>query len=90
MEYEPLWDLICLNFTAFRKELTRKAFDRLDSNNSKFVSINLLRELFYARNHVWVKEGRKTIEEVQKEFFDYIEKWCSLYGGSDLDAKAFL
>lgn len=30
-------------------------FDKLDTNRTKFVSFNLLEELFYPRNHVWVK-----------------------------------
>lgn len=55
MEYEKMWDLLCLNFDDRRKNSVREVFDKLDINEIKTVSINLLKELFYPRNHVWVK-----------------------------------
>lgn len=55
MEYEKMWDMICLNFNQNRKNSVREMFDKLDTNNSKFVALNLLEELFYPRNHIWVK-----------------------------------
>ena len=63
MEYEKMWDLLCLNFNESRKNQVRKVFDKLDTNDSKSVAYILLEELFYARNHVWVKQGRMTMEE---------------------------
>ena len=55
MEYEKMVDLLCLNFNNFRINFVRQIFDKLDSTGQKVISLNLLEELFFARNHVWVK-----------------------------------
>jgi len=43
-------------------------FERFDSNESGKINLVTLAELFNAKNHYDVKSGRKTWDEVNKDF----------------------
>ena len=43
-------------------------FERFDANENGKVNLNTVAELFNAKNHFDVKSGRKTSEEINKDF----------------------
>jgi Ca2+-binding EF-hand superfamily protein len=91
MEYEKMWDYMCTNFSSVRQKLVLEMFSKLDINHQKYVNINLLRELFNPRNYFDVKSSRKTIEEVQMGFDDYVSLFPTTINGETLlSQKNFL
>lgn len=86
-----MWELICVNFSNSRKNEVRNMFGRLDVNQSKSISLVLLEELFYPKNHPWVKTGRKTIQEVYSDFMDYLQLYEKLLDiKKSMNSKQFL
>jgi len=57
----------------FRKNLVKKAFDKLDANKNGVVEIDDIKGVYNAKNHPDVKLGKKTEEEVLSEFLDTFE-----------------
>lgn len=54
------------------------------------MSFNLLQELFYPRNHIFVKQGRKTMEEVSNEFSDYVKLFQDFLQADSMNPQEFL
>ncbi len=63
----------------FRKNLVKKAFKKLDANNSGNIDITDLRGVYSAKNHPDVKAGKKTEDEILAEFLDNFEYHFSIW-----------
>ena len=91
MEYEKFWDFLSQNFNKGRKKITIEMFDKLDINYQKSIDINIIRELFNAKNYFDVKSQRKTIEEIQMGFEEYINLFpITCRGNTLLNQNKFL
>lgn len=70
-----------------RKQLVKKAFDKLDKNKNGVVEIDDIRGVYNAKNHPDVKLGKKTEEEVLSEFLDTFEMHYALIHPGSKDKK---
>ena len=68
MDYILLIKDLCTNFNHNRKDCVRTMYERLDYNEDGKIRVSILVELFNAKNHFDVKTGRKTFDEVNKDF----------------------
>jgi Ca2+-binding EF-hand superfamily protein len=64
----------------FRKNLVKRAFDKLDADRSGQLDITDVRQFYNARNHPDVRAGKKTEDEVLEEFLDTFEAYHSING----------
>ena len=71
----------------FRKQLVRKAFDKLDKNGNGIIEIDDIKGVYNAKFHPEVKAGKKTEEEVLFEFLDTFELHHSIKNPSEKDRK---
>jgi len=68
MNYQLLIKDLCVNLNSMRKDLVRTMFERFDMTECNKVSLIVVSDLFNAKNHFDVKNGRKTADEVNQEF----------------------
>jgi Ca2+-binding EF-hand superfamily protein len=61
-----------------RKNLVKRAFDKLDKNGNGIVELDDIRGVYNAKNHPDVKLGKKTEDEVLTEFLDTFEMHYAL------------
>ena len=73
-----LFESLLVNFTETRKNLVKIAFSKFDYTSSGKVSLQLLRELFNAKNSFSVKEGRQTIEETVIQFNSLLDNFTKI------------
>ena len=72
---------------AFRKQLVRRAFDKLDGNGNGIIELDDIKKVYNAKFHPEVKSGKKTEDEVLGEFLDTFELHHSLKNPNDKDRK---
>ena len=71
-----------------RKQLVRRAFEKLDRNGNGIVELDEIKQLYNAKQHPDVKLGKKTEDEVFIEFMDTFELHYSLrYPGTRGDKQ---
>jgi Ca2+-binding EF-hand superfamily protein len=58
---------------GFRKRITLKAFDKLDTDRSGVIEIAEVKALYNCKHHPDVKSGKKTEEDVYGEFIETFE-----------------
>lgn len=80
MNYHLLIKDLCINLNNFRKDLVRTMFERFDCQENGKINICLLSELFNAKNHYDVKSGRRTWDEVNRDFQQCIKLFKELRG----------
>jgi len=84
MNYQMLIKDLCINLNTFRKDLVRTMFERFDSNENGKVNMNVISELFNAKNHYDVKSGRKTPDEIDRDFQNCIRLFRELKENVDM------
>lgn len=90
MEYERFWNFLAKNYNKERKKIVLDMFGKLDINYQKCIDINILRELFNPKNYFDVKSQRKTIEEIQMSFGEYVNLFpITCRGNTLLDEYKF-
>ena len=70
-----------------RKNLVKKAFDKLDRNKNGIVELDDIKGVYNAKFHPDVKLGKKTEEEVLSDFLDTFELHYSLLHPGSRDKK---
>jgi Ca2+-binding EF-hand superfamily protein len=56
-----------------RKEIVKKAFNKMDSNSNGVLEIDDIRQSYNANNHPDVKSKKKNEDEVLQEFLETFE-----------------
>lgn len=74
----------------YRKDLVKRAFNKLDRNSNGVVEIDDIKSFYNAKFHPDVKTGRKTEDEVLAEFIDTFELHHSIKNPEDKDRKITL
>jgi len=62
----------------YRKKLVEQAFSKFDKDNSGSVTIEDLKGLYNAKFHPDVKAGKKTEEQVFREFLNTFEAYSEI------------
>jgi hypothetical protein len=70
-----------------RKNICIKAFKQLDTNEDGFLLIDDIKQRYNARFHPDVKAGKRTEEEVQKEFLETFESHYNVLTGGKADGR---
>ena len=70
-----------------RKQLVRRAFDKLDDNKNGIIELDDIKRVYNAKMHPEVKAGKKSEDEVLGEFIDTFELHHSLKNPGDKDRK---
>lgn len=73
IDYEEFLHGVVGEMNSFRKGLVKKAFQKLDRDNSGSVEVDDLRGVYNAKNHPDVQAGKKTEDEILAEFLDTFE-----------------
>ena len=84
-------DCLCANYTDTRIQAVRKMFGRFDFNTEKKVNLGLVKETFNAKNYFDVHNGRKTMEELEFQFGEYVSTFIRMnLGNLSLRSEEFL
>lgn len=70
---------------SFRKQLVRRAFEKLDKNSNGLIELDDIKGVYNAKFHPEVKAGKKTEDEVLYEFLDTFELHHSIKNPKDKD-----
>lgn len=87
VSYDELMRSVVGEMNPFRKQLVRRAFDKLDGNGNGIIELDDIKKVYNAKFHPEVKSGKKTEDEVLGEFLDTFELHHSLKNPNDKDRK---
>ena len=72
----------------YRKNLIRKAFDKIDIDKSGTLEYSDVKDVYNAKNHPDVRSKKKTEEEIVKDFLETFEVHRSLSRGDSNSKKS--
>lgn len=90
ISYDELMRSVIGEMNPFRKQLVKRAFDKLDRNGNGIIEIDDIKGVYNAKFHPEVKAGKKTEEEVLFEFLDTFELHHSIKHPQDKDRRITL
>lgn len=73
VDYDEFLRYIRGNMNQFRKNLVKKAFDKIDQNRSGEITVEDLHGVYNAAKHPDVINGKKTEDEILMEYLDTFE-----------------
>ena len=85
IDYDEFLRTIRGEMNDFRKNLVNDVFNKLDINGNGEISFDELQSKYNARNHPEVLNGRKTEEEVLKEFMNTFQDTYNYLCGTETD-----
>ena len=85
IDYDEFLRTIRGEMNDFRKNLVNDAFNKLDINGNGEISFDEIQSKYNARNHPEVLSGRKTEEEVLKEFMNTFQDTYNYLCGTETD-----
>lgn len=74
----------------FRRGLVEQAFNILDMDKSGYIEFDEIKELYNAKNHPDVKQGKRTEDDVLMEFLESFENTYNFLHGTQNDGKVSL
>ena len=87
ISYDEFLRMVIGEMNQPRKNLVKRAFDKIDRNRNGIVELDDLKGVYNAKNHPDVKLGKKTEEEVLSEFLDTFEMHYSLLHPGSRDKR---
>ena len=85
IDYDEFLRSIRGDMNDFRKNLVNQVFNTLDINGNGEISFDELQAKYSAKNHPEVLSGRKTENEVLKEFMDTFQDTYNYLCGTEAD-----
>ena len=85
IDYDEFLRTIRGEMNDFRKNLVNQVFNKLDINGNGEISFDEIQAKYNARNHPEVLSGRKTEEEILKEFMDTFQDTYNYLCGTETD-----
>ena len=82
IDYHQLIKLLAVNLTDERESALIKMFEKIDFSKTDRVNIGVFKDLFNPKNHFAFRTGRLTLEEVQAQFFSFIDTWAKIPGNN--------
>jgi len=73
LSYDELMRNVMGEMNTFRKQLVRKAFEKIDKNGNGAIELDDIKGVYNAKHHPDVKKGKKSEDEVLFEFLDTFE-----------------
>ena len=87
ISYDEFLRMVIGEMNQPRKNLVKRAFDKIDRNRNGIVELDDLKGVYNAKNHPDVKLGKKTEDEVLSEFLDTFEMHYALLHPGSRDKK---
>ena len=84
-DYDEFLRTIRGDMNDFRRNLVNQVFNKLDLNGNGEISFDELQAKYSAKNHPEVLSGRKTENEVLKEFMDTFQDTYNYLCGTETD-----
>ena len=85
IDYDEFLRTIRGDMNDSRKNLVNQAFNKLDINGNGEISFDELQAKYNAKNHPEVLSGRKTEDEILKEFMDTFQDTYNYLCGTETD-----
>ena len=85
IDYDEFLRTIRGDMNDFRRNLVNQVFNKLDLNGNGEISFDELQAKYSAKNHPEVLSGRKTENEVLKEFMDTFQDTYNYLCGTETD-----
>ena len=85
IDYDEFLRTIRGEMNDFRRNLVNQVFNKLDINGNGEISFDEIQAKYNAKNHPEVLSGKKTEEEVLKEFMDTFQDTYNYLCGTETD-----
>ena len=85
IDYDEFLRTIRGEMNDFRRNLVNQVFNKLDINGNGQITFDEIQEKYDAKNHPEVLSGKKTEEEVLKEFMDTFQDTYNYLCGTETD-----
>ena len=66
------------DLNEFRKGILKQVFEKLDKNETGFITVGQLRETYNPKEHPLVRQGKRSEDEILGDFIDILEYHFSL------------
>ena len=73
IDYDEFVRVLRGPMSNFRKKLVQQAFNKIDRDRSGYVELNDIRDVYNAKRHPDVIQGKKTEEDILLEFLETFE-----------------
>ena len=90
INYDEFLRMMRGDLSPLRVQLVKKAFAKLDRDGSGVVDINDIRGVYNASKHPDVVSGKKTEDQVFKEFLETFEMHHNIHNGTQADGSITL
>jgi len=90
ISYDEFLRMMRGDLSPLRVQLVKKAFAKLDRDGSGVVDINDIRGVYNASKHPDVVSGKKTEDQVFKEFLETFEMHHNIHNGTQADGSITL
>ena len=69
----------------FRKNILKQVFQKLDKNETGFITVKTLRDCYDPKGHPLVRQGKRSEDEILGEFIDILEYHFNLLNEKNED-----
>ena len=73
IDYSEFLNGITGELNEFRKNILKQVFDKLDKNETGFITVKNLRDSYDPKGHPLVRQGKRSEDEILGEFIDILE-----------------
>ena len=73
IDYSEFLNGITGNLNEFRENVLKQVFQKLDKNETGFITVKTLRDSYDPKGHPLVRQGKRTEDEILGEFIDILE-----------------
>ena len=73
IDYGEFVNGIVGDLSEFRKDILKLVFEKLDKEETGFITVGQLRECYNPREHPLVRQGKRTEDEILGDFIDILE-----------------
>ena len=73
IDYSEFLNGITGELNEFRKNILKQVFDKLDKNETGFITVKILRDSYDPKGHPLVRQGKRSEDEILGEFIDILE-----------------
>ena len=73
IDYSEFLNGITGELNEFRKNILRQVFQKLDKNETGFITVKNLRDSYDPKGHPLVRQGKRSEDEILGEFIDILE-----------------
>ena len=85
IDYSEFLNGITGELNDFRKNILKQVFQKLDKNETGFITVKTLRDCYDPKGHPLVRQGKRSEDEILGEFIDILEYHFNLLNEKNED-----